>query len=377
MPSLSELMRGTFPPREHGGVEAAELAALGLDPRAVLDVSTSVNPYGPAPAVAAAARAAALDCYPDPRAGAARAALARACRTTAERVVLGNGATELLWTLARLLLAPGETVLVCEPAFSELRAAGEQLGARVVEWRASPERGCALELPAIAERARAERARVVSLCVPASPSGAIVPAAALAAFAAALDDTAIVLDQSFLALSERHAELAQRLPDNVLCVRSLTKEHAIPGVRVGYLLAAPTLAARIEVARPAWTVGAAAQAAAIAASDAGDFVAASRTRLLAERVALESALHGLGFATVPSSVPFFLVAVRDAAALRRRLLVQHRVLVRDCSSFGLPQHVRIAARGGDDARRIVAAFAGEAAVAATACAAPGARGASA
>lgn len=350
-------MRATSPPRPHGGVLVSELAALGVDAATVLDVSTSVNPYGPAPPVERAIRAAVLDRYPDPTSRAARDALARLYATSAERVVVGNGASELLWTLARLLLAPGATMLSCEPTFSEMAAAARAAGARVAELRALPDDDFAIDLDAVAARARALDARVISLCLPASPSGVALPVADVARLARALEDATIVLDQSFLASSERHADVAIALPDNVVCVRSLTKEHAIPGVRVGYLLAAPELVAAVEASRPAWTVGAAAQAAVLATCGAQEFVATTRARLLDERRALRAALQALGHRPHPTSTTYFVVPVGDAASVRRELLVRDGVLVRDCTSFGLPGHVRIAARGGDDAARIVAAFA--------------------
>jgi len=357
MSSLADRLRGIVPARTHGGAIDAELDALEIDAASLLDVSTSVNPYGPAGSVVRAVRAAVLERYPDPASRAARGALARACATTPDRVVVGNGASELLWTLARLLLAPGDTLLSCEPTFAEMRAAAQAAGARVVEWRATSASGFALDLEAIERATRASAASVLSLCVPASPSGVAVPAAAVGALAAALADVTIVLDQSFLASSERHADLACALPDNVVCVRSLTKEHSIPGVRVGYLLAAPEVASAVEASRPAWTVGAAAQAAAVAACAEQAFVARTRERLLAERDALSGALRAAGHAPLGSSTTYFLVPVGDAATARRRMLASHGVLVRDCTSFGLPGHVRLAARGGAAAARIVAAFA--------------------
>jgi len=357
MPSLAELLRRPVPRRVHGGVLERELAAFGIDPPSVLDVSTSVNPYGPAPAVARAVRDAALDRYPDPTAARAREAIATSLAARAEQVVVGNGATDLLWTLARLLLAPDETLLLCEPSFSELRVAAQSGGASVVAWRAREDDGFALDADEVARRSRAVGARVVALCAPGSPSGAATPIDDVLRLARVLDDTVLIVDQSFLALSERHGDLLASLPANVVAVRSLTKEHAIPGVRVGYLVAAPALAERVEAGRAAWSVGSAAQAAAIAATREGEFVAASRRRLLAERAALASALQELGLRTVPSATGYFLVDVGNAAAFRERALVRHGVLVRDCASFGLPAFVRVAARGGDDARRIVAAFA--------------------
>ncbi|MEW6269249.1 MAG: aminotransferase class I/II-fold pyridoxal phosphate-dependent enzyme [Thermodesulfobacteriota bacterium] len=357
MPSLPELLRRPVPRRVHGGLVEDELVALGVDPATVLDVSTSVNPYGPTPSMVRAVREARLELYPDPTAAASRAAIAASAGTTPDRVVLGNGATDLLWTLARLLLAPGETLLVCEPSFSELRVAAEAGGARVVAWRAQASDGFVLDVDRVARSARLERASAVALCAPGSPSGAATPVADVARLARTLGERALIVDQSFLALSERHAELSMRLPANVVCVRSLTKEHAIAGVRVGYAVAEPPLAERIEASRAAWTVGAAAQAAAIAAARDDGFVAASRERLLGERARLADALAERGFRTLPSTTPYFLVEVGDAAAFRARLVTEHGILVRDCASFGLPAFVRLAARGGPDAQRIAGAFA--------------------
>jgi len=343
--------------RVHGGADPAELAALGIDPALVLDASNSVSPLGAAPAVEHAIRTAPIDAYPDPTCSAARAALARACGTGPERVVVGSGATDLLWTVARVLLAPGDTLLSCEPAFSELRAAAELGGARVVACRADERARFRHRTDEVVRSARQVGARVVALCAPSSPTGDLIRAASLARIAARHAELTLVLDQSFLALSRYPEDRAVAMPDNVVCVRSLTKEHAIPGVRVGYLVAAPGLARRIESARPAWSVSTAAQAAAVAAVAAEDFVARARARLLAASVELEAAVGELGYELLPSQTTYFVVRVGDARAFRRALLEQHRVLVRDCSSFGMPAWVRVGARAGDEMRRIVAGFA--------------------
>ncbi|MBY0280133.1 aminotransferase class I/II-fold pyridoxal phosphate-dependent enzyme, partial [Candidatus Binatia bacterium] len=199
--------------------------------------------------------------------------------------------------------------------------------------------------------------RAVALCVPASPVGVLLAPAEIRWLAAQIAPALLVLDQSFLALSTRHDDLRTALPDNVIAVRSLTKEHAIPGVRVGYLVAEPALAARIAAARPAWTVGSAAQAAVVAAVAADDFVATTRARLLADASLLTARLRDAGYVVAPSQTPYFVVHVDDATRFRRELLRAHGVLVRDCTSFGMPAWVRVAARGGEPATRIVDGFA--------------------
>lgn len=343
-PSPIAVLGPSGPARTHGGARDAELDALGVDPRSVIDFSASCNPYGPNARVIAAVRAAPLDRYPDPSALRARAALAAHLGRSVAELSLGNGAAELLWSSARSLIRPGSHVLIVEPTFCEFRAAAERCGAQIHEWRAQAADGFAIDLPAVMAQTRAVGAGVLYLCTPNTPAGTALAAREVAAAAAAHPNVRIVLDQSFLSLSARHADAAIPLPPNVACVRSLTKEQGIPGVRLGYLLGTPALVDRIERERPAWTTSAQAQAAAIAACETGAFVARSRERLLAARVELERGLAALGLWAAPSSTGFLLVRTGAAAALRARLLQRHAILVRECGSFGLPDYIRIAAR---------------------------------
>lgn len=344
--------------RVHGGPVAAELAALGLAPGDVLDLSVNVNPYGPPASVLAAARGAPLERYPDPSAGAVRAALAARWRRAPGEVLFGHGAAELLWDLARHLSRGRDCTLVVEPAFSELRVALAASGGESCEWRTDPARGLAVDLAAIGEALARTGAGAAYLAAPSSPAGAPVPAEGVAALARAHPDVLLVLDESFLALSDRWADAEVPLPGNVVRLRSLTKEHAIPGLRAGYLLAPTPLVAALEAARPTWSTSAPAQAAALAALGEDAFVAASRERLRADREATRTGLVRLGLSPLPSTAPYLVFPAGDAAALRRRLLARG-VLVRDCASFGLPSHLRVAARPEPDRARLLAALSQE------------------
>ncbi|HEX3694053.1 MAG TPA: histidinol-phosphate transaminase [Polyangia bacterium] len=343
--------------RVHGGPKLDELHALGIASAAdLIDFSVNLNPYGPAPAMVQAIRSATVDVYPDPTALPAREALARSCAVSPDQIVLGNGAAELLWTLARVLAGPGRTVVIVEPTFSEFRAAAKMAGATVVEWRAPPETGFAFDVDAIAQSVRACAARALYLCSPNNPTGSIARASEVSALAAALPDRHLILDQAFLSLSEHYSDGAVRLPANVVRVRSLTKEHTIPGVRVGYLLATPALAAAVEASRPPWTTSAAAQAAALASVSLTSFVDDSRRRLLNDRRELVVDLDAAGLSSAPTATTFCLVSVPSGARLRESLLVRHRILVRDCASFGMPSYIRLAARPAAERARLVAAL---------------------
>lgn len=353
IPSLDSL-QANLP--AHGGLRAAELRELGLEPSDIVDFSVSCNPYGPCAEMARAIRSAPIDRYPDPAATEAREALASSLGLEASQLALGNGAAELLWTLARVLVKPSANVLVVEPTFGEFRRAARQSGGRIHEWRARDSDRFTVQLDAIARALCQCEAEVVYLCAPYTPTGASCSADAAVQLCRAHPSVFLIIDQSFLSLSEGFADASTRFPGNAGCVRSLTKDHAIAGTRVGYLIADPRVVACVESSRASWTTSAAAQAAVIAACRTGDFVARSRTLLLADRAQLAESLVGLGLQPVPSTTGFLLVRTGNAGALRQRLLGRHRVLVRDCRSFDLPDYIRLAARPRAERERLISAL---------------------
>ena len=345
----------------HGGLLHDELESLGLRDEDVLDVSVNVNPYGPSKAMRCAIAGAPIHRYPDPTATPARLALARLLDVDPTRIVVGNGAVELLWGLARGYLRPGHSLMIVEPAFSEMRTAAVRVGACIVEHRTTPEADFHLDLEELDAHVAEVRPRLLYVCTPSNPVGRCTPIEAIAAIAARHRETLVVADLSFLSLSARHAEVAAARSGRVVWVRSLTKDHALAGLRVGFVLAPAEVATRLEAERPPWSVNALAQAAAIATcSDAAQrFVDDSRERLLGDRAHLVDSLRSLDVRVHSSDTIFTLVDLgprASATALRGRLLARHRVLVRDATSFGLPHHVRLGARPPEDVARLVSAL---------------------
>lgn len=341
--------------RVHGGLFGLDPAAHATLARAerVVDFSVNLNPYGPPPALLAAARDAALDRYPDPSARAARMAWAETLDVGPEHIAVGHGAADLFWALARALIAPGERVVMLEPTFSEFRLAAQAAGARVESVVAAVGEPFARVAPRLRELAQG--ARALYLCAPNNPTGTHVSALEVRALAEALPETCIVLDQSFLALSDHAHEQRLRLPDNVVCVRSLTKDFALAGLRIGLLLAAPRLVQRLEQMRPTWSTSAPAQAAIAAAAGAHAFVRESWARMRDDRAAVAAALSAHGFSPLPSATAYQLVQVSDARRFCQRLWT-HGVVARDCSSFGLPGYVRLAARPRDEVAQLARAL---------------------
>jgi histidinol-phosphate aminotransferase len=324
----------------------------GIDAPGVLDLSVNLNPYGPPESILEAVRSAALTRYPDMHAIAAREAWASQLDTSPERICVGHGAADLMWAVARAFLAPGQRVVMAEPTFSELRVAAASAGA-LVERVFTQDAQLRLDLDALVEPARG--ARLAYVCAPNNPTGEGISARRLAELAQALGDTLLVIDQSFLSLSDGAADLRASLPANVIVLRSLTKDFALPGLRLGYGVAAPPLVAEIERARPTWATSAPALAAIACAAGEQAFVQASWQRIRADRDYLCERLVAMGLGPLPSATSYVLVPVGDAAGVTRKLLAE-RVFVRDASSFGLPGHVRIAARPRADVDRLCEAW---------------------
>lgn len=339
--------------RVHGGLDARELAALGLSPAQVVDFSVNLNPYGPCPSVLEAARTAPLVSYPDAEARAARAAWARTLQTSPERIAVGHGAADLFWAITRALVAKDDRVVIAEPTFSELRIAAAAAGARVERVMAREGQGFRLPLTELARRAHG--ARLLYLCAPNNPTGEAIAAESIAQLARELPHTLVVLDQSFLSLSDRADEASFAFPENVICVRSLTKDFALAGLRIGLSIAAPELVRRIEAARPTWATSAPALLAIEAAAEEQVFVRESWARMRRDRERVGEALRAVGLVPLPSSTGFQLVRVGRAAAFRAALLARG-VSVRDASSFGLPGYVRIAARPEAEVARLAEAL---------------------
>lgn len=341
--------------RVHGGLDADELRALGLRAQDVIDFSVNLNPYGPCGPLLEALRGAPLDQYPDPRARRPREAWANLLETSVERLAVGHGAADLFWAIARALLRPGQRVLIAEPTFSEFRVAAQAAGASLEAHWAREEDGFRFDLAALAAQARG--AAALYLCTPNNPTGVHLSAPLVAELARALPGTWLVLDQSFLALSEHAEEGCVRLPENVLCVRSLTKDFALPGLRIGLLIAAREVIARVEAARPTWSTSAPAQAAIEAAAREQGFVRESYARLRRDRTQLVELLCGAGYVPLAgASSVFQLLRVGEAARFRRRML-ERGIALRDCTSFGLPDHVRVAVRPAPDLEALRAALA--------------------
>ena len=142
---------------------------------------------------------------------------------------------------------------------------------------------------------------------------------------------------------------------NVVVLRSMTKSHALTSLRIGYSVAPPEVTARLAHYQPDWSVNGPAQAAAAVALRDPDYLDRARSEVSLAKNYLVENLADLEFNVLPSAANFLLVEVPDAAAWRQRL-AQSGMFVRDCSSFGLPNFLRIGIRNQPDCQRLIQAI---------------------
>ena len=343
----------TLPPATHGARDYGELIRLGLNPDKVIDFSANSNPYGPHPAVLeAVAVAVTIDTlarYPDRDCLALRAAIAAAEKVSGEALLPGNGTVELIQLIALAFVRPGSRHLILAPTFGEYAHAIHLLGGQVYEYR-PPAASADLRLDAegVAAAIRRLQPDSIWLCNPNNPTGQQWTAGELAYLRAAdpAHRALWVVDESYRYFTADPIPLASWSEgENVIILRSLTKDQALAGLRLGYAMAAPPLIAVLRAVQPTWSVNSLAQIAGVAALQAPVLAwrQHSLARLRQHAASLWAGLAELDFEVLPTTTSYTLVGVDNAANFRHRLLLQG-LQVRDCASFGLPRHIRMAAR---------------------------------
>ena len=328
---------------------------LGVD--TVLRLSANENPLGPSARVIEAIRREAprAHLYPDGGCTELREALAGRLGISAQSIVVGNGADELLAMLARAALDPGDEVVVPHPAFEPYGTEATLSGATVVP---SPLRGYEQDLDDMLRRVN-PRTKCVILCTPHNPAATIVRSASLERFLEALGDDPplVLLDEAYRDFCDDPdtpdgVVLQQRYP-TLISLRTFSKIAGLAGMRVGYAIARPEHIERLNRVRAPYNVNRLAQVAGVAALGDPEHLERTRAIVLTERPRLQAALTERGAPSPPSQANFILPKVGDQAGALRAALLKAGILVRDGAGVGFPGHLRIAVGTAEHNRRLL------------------------
>ncbi len=343
-------------PATHGGRQYAELQILGIDPAAVVDFSVSTNPLGPPPGLKTALIEADLESYPDSDSNLLKNRLAASFGVAAENLVIGNGSTELIRLAAAAYLGVGDKALILQPTYAEYALSAQLVGAEVCVLPLTAKTNFSLNPAELVKAVKSHRPRAIFICNPNNPSGEYLGPETVQMIVELASDSLIVLDEAYISFVEKPWSSVKLIGyPNLIVVRSMTKDYAMAGIRLGYAMACPELIANLQKVKPPWNVNSLAQAAGCYALDHSDYLQSMRTDVADAGRYLKTNLERIGLKPLPSRTNFFLVKVGDAAGLRTGLL-RKGLLIRDCSSFGLPQYMRLAVRSRPHCQRLISAL---------------------
>ena len=355
----------------HGGIKEAELRELGLRLEDCLDFSASVSPLGPPEGVAAAIAAVDLTAYPDPHCLALTEAIAAhhvGDGVSIENIIVGNGSTEIIHLLTRAWIGSppvgcAQSALLLTPTYGEYDGAVRISGGRVTTLTATRcSEGFAWDTTAVHDAIAAEKPALTFVCNPNNPTGVLMDREQLTVIADAVASVGglLVVDEAYINLSERRADadvvaLAAG-HGSIIALRSMTKDYALTALRLGYAVASADVIARLAALQPDWSVNGLAQAAGLVAIAGPAYLERARAAVAASRDCVVERLSDLGIRCYPTAANFVLAQVGDAGRLRDDLS-RRGLFVRDCTSFGLPDCIRIGLRPVDDCERLADAIA--------------------
>ncbi|WP_276281824.1 histidinol-phosphate transaminase [Halorussus caseinilyticus] len=324
---------------------------LGLDPDDLVKLASNENPFGPSPAAVEAIREAAATASSYPKASHADLTekLADEWGVSPGQIWLGNGGDGVLDYLARAMLEPGDTVLVPEPGFAYYGMSARFHHGEVERYHLSKADDFALTAETVLSDYDDER--VVYLTSPHNPTGGRFDLEAVETVADETgEDTLVVVDEAYGEFAEGPSavELVDSR-DDVAVLRTFSKVYGLAGVRLGYGVVPETWADAYARVNTPFAASEVACRAGLAALDDDDH--AEKTVETAAW-AREYVYERLDAPTWESHANFVLAEVGDAAGVAD-VLQRRGVIVRDCTSFGLPECVRITCGTKDETRRAV------------------------
>ncbi|KEO86185.1 histidinol phosphate aminotransferase [Erythrobacter sp. JL475] len=282
-------------------------------------LSRNENPYGPAAsAIRAINRSASFGCYYADR-GLRRLQDMIAARhnVRSEQVVVGSGSTEILCAIA---LAWGrEGAILCPDLFWDTTVVyGERQGVKSI--RVPLAANMNVDLAAM-QAALGDEVSLIQICNPNNPTGVLIPAADLRAFAKAIKNTATLLvDEAYNELTDNPddntmIDLVREGADVIVC-RTFSKIYGMAGMRIGYAITSEENADRIRGFLMSFGGNVSGVAAAMASYDDTEFLDRSRAMVIEGREMIMAAVKEAGLTALHSQTNFVYVEVPDADAVQ-------------------------------------------------------------
>lgn len=335
--------------RSHKPVLHGGLFSIANPNDDILDFSSNVNPLGPSPKVIKTIKKNLdkLKIYPDSESTDLKKHIQKYAKIHFSKIVVGNGATEIIYNFCKAFLSPTKKVLIPIPTFGEYEASAKLEGAKIIHFKTMnlkkdldnliyrlPKNGCTF------------------ICNPNNPTGILLCKKELKkiVIAAKKKNTLVFLDECFIELVPDHDESVIELIkhyDNLFILRSFTKSYGLAGIRIGYGLGSKKIISVLNRIKIPWNVSGLAQQAALAALSSPRYLPKSKKLIKTESYFLKKNISKIKiFEPYDSTANFILIKSKIKSTVIQKKLLQQKILIRDCTSFsGLDNyHFRIAVR---------------------------------
>ncbi|HYR59030.1 MAG TPA: histidinol-phosphate transaminase [Chthoniobacteraceae bacterium] len=314
---------------------------LGLKPSEIVKLASNENPLGPSPKALAAMRdmLERAHFYPDGGGYYLREAIARKFGFERGNVILGCGSNEIIEFIGKAFLNPGDEIVTARHAFVVYKLMATLFGARTIEV---PDPNFAHDLDAMAA-AITPKTREIFIANPNNPTGTLVSQDEIDRFMDKVrDDVIVVFDEAYHEFLENPPDTLKFVRDgrNVVVLRTFSKIQGLANLRIGYGLAKAELIDVLQKTRQPFNVNGIAQAGALAGLADDEHQRKTREVTFAGRDFLQREFAALGLEFVPSFANFVLVKVGSGKAVFQALM-KRGIIVRDMTSYGLPDWIRV------------------------------------
>ncbi|MCA1988164.1 MAG: histidinol-phosphate transaminase [Desulfarculus sp.] len=310
-----------------------------------IKLASNENPLGPSPRALEAMHAALtnLHRYPDGAGFALRQALAARFKVGFGQTCIGNGSDEIIEFLARAYIRPGQMALAARPSFLMYSKLVQVAGGRLVETPLDAD--YRIDLKAMLAAITPET-RLVFINNPDNPAGTAVSRRQLGEFLDRVPEgVLVVLDEAYIDFAS-DPEVAQGVdfldhPTPVVVMRTFSKIAGLAGLRIGFALGPEEVINAFDRVRQPFNTSSVAQAGALAALGDDEFVARTRELVWRGLQDFYRCFDELGLFYLPSQANFVLVKVGQNAPAVADALLRRGVIVREMTSYGLPEFLRI------------------------------------
>lgn len=339
-----------------GKPEEELMRELGLTH--VIKMASNENCYGPSPAALEVMKTSLekVHRYPDGNGYYLKKALSEKLGVRPERIILGNGSTDLIEIIARTYLEAGVNTVTADQTFLMYRVVTVGMNA---ECRTVPLQNFTFDLTAILNTIN-DHTRLVYIANPNNPTGTIVKRDALQTFLKQVPSgVLVVLDEAYFDYVDdpNYVSGLEFLDgfDNIIVLRTFSKIHGLAGIRIGYAIASEEIIKNLNRIRPPFNTSSVAQSAAIAALSDVNYINFSKDTNRQQRELLQNKLRELTIPFVPSTTNFVLIPLADAERIFKELLVRG-IIVRSMRSLSCDDGLRVTIGKPEENQAFLEAF---------------------